>query len=856
MSAHASILCWIAIIVLLVSGCTSTAEVSTQKNAADRPDRLKLAKQLIQLRRHKKAIGALEQHLLHNPGNTDALFMIGHAYFAMARYDHAAEFFRHVLSLSPKHIDAKHRLWAARLQANHSSAAIKKKIRSEIEDILARDTADPQERLMAYYGYRYLWDQQNQQRAIKIVAVQKLSNQVRERVAGALAYEIITARKKGIRTELAELYLDHFPGLADDTIAASWLFSSSVIKKNPQRLETHIERYTGSTRINVAANLHAANALIRNDHKLTTAISLLQGNLAIIKKINRGRQSEPDLARNYRQLGIAWYKQKNFRLARKNLKKAIKFQPDNGWAAYYLGKIAENSGNLGKATSLYRESLENDGRQAGGQDALVKLLGNNLENKTPSQFFANQEGIVVFKDVTKAAGLNNVSSHRVAWGDFDNDGDDDLLVNGTRLFTNNKGFFTDVTDAMGIPRITKATGGIWGDFNNDDYLDIFITVNGTNRLLENIGGKRFRDVSASVLPKKRAAYSEAAAWGDYNGDEYLDLYIANYQQPAVERGICSHDSLLENIRGRQFVVANHATLPQPDEAMCGRGVTWTDFNGDGKSDIFVANYRLDPNFLWLNKGKHFIESAGASGVAGNNIDGYYGNSIGPVFSDFDNNGELDLFVTNLAHPRDRAFADKSHLYLQTRGQLHDYYNNSGMGFEETYSDAAVADIDNDGDVDLFVSAIYSSGKSHLFLNDGKGNFRDVSWLSGARLKNTWGSAFSDYDMDGDMDLVVASENGIRLLRNDGPGGHWLKISLLSRRCNTYGIGARIEIRYQNRSQSRVITAGRGTGNQDSLTQLFGLGVYQGPVKLRLKDGCGHTLERKLPGVNRHYVLNY
>ena len=856
MSALASIPCWFAIIVLLVCSCTSTSKVSKQKIIVERSDPFKLAKQLIQLRQHKKAIGLLEQHLRHDPENIDTLFMTGNAYFAIASYDQAAGFFRRVLLLSPQHIDAKHRLWAARLQADYSNAVIKKKIRSEIEGIFTRDTADPQEKLTAYYGYRYLWDQKNQQRAIKIVVVQKLSNQLRERVAGALVYEIITARNKAIRTELAELYLDHFPEITNDAIAASWLFSSSVINKNLQRLETNIEKYTGSTRNNVAANLYAAHALLRNEHKLLTVISLLQDNLAFIKKIKPGSQNEPELATNYRLLGIAYYKQRKFRLARKNLKQAIKLHPEHGRAAYYLGKIAENSGNRGKAIALYRKSLEADGRQTGVQDVLGKLLENNLENKTPSQFFANQERIIVFKDVTKAAGLDNVSSHRVAWGDYDNDGDDDLLVNGSRLFRNNRGIFTDVTDVLGIPRITNATGGLWGDFNNDGYVDIFVTVKGTNRLLENIGGKGFAEVSSKTLPKNNSAWSEAAAWGDYNGDGYLDLYIANYQLPAVERGICSHDSLLENIHGRQFVLASHMILPLPDEAMCGRGVTWADFNDDGKLDIFVANYRLDPNFLWLKKGKQFTESAGASSVAGNNIDGYYGNSIGSVFSDFDNNGEIDLFVANLAHPRDLAFSDKSHLYLQTRGRFHDYYNNSGVGFEETYSDPAAADIDNDGDIDLFVSAIYSSGQSHLFLNDGKGNFRDVSWLSQARLKNTWGGAFSDYDNDGDMDLVVTSKDGIRLLRNDGPGGHWLKISLRSKHCNTFGIGARIEIQYQNQSQSRVITAGRGTGNQDSLTQLFGLGVYQGPVELNLKDGCGHTFRRNLPDIDRHYVLRY
>lgn len=739
---------------------------------------------------------------------------------------------------------------AARLQANYSNIAIKKVVRSEIEDILARRTSDPGEMLTAYYGYRYLWDQENQQQTIKKIASQMLPRKLREHVADALVYEIITSRKKSTRTELAKLYLDHFSGLTDDSIAAAWLFSRSGIQKDMRQLDTRVQRYTGSTRSNAAANLHAAHALIRNDHKLSSAISLLQDNLVLIKQNDPSGRNKLELAKNLRQLGIAWYKRKQLRPARKNLRQATKLQPDNGTALYYLGRIAESSGNRDRAIALYRKSLESEGRQAGAKDALIKLLG----KKAPSQFFANLEEVTTFKNVTKSAGLGNVKSHRVAWGDYDNDGDDDLLIDGTRLFKNNTGAFADITAAMGIPHIANATGGLWGDVNNDGYLDIFVTVNGTNRLLQNIDGKRFVDVSASMLPDNDSAWSEAAAWGDFNGDGYLDLYIANYQQPGIQRGICSHDSLLENVGGKHFVVVSRATLPRPDEAMCGRGVTWGDINRDGTQDIFVANYRLDPNFLWLGDRQRFTEKGKTVSVAGNNNNGYYGNSIGPVMSDFDNNGELDLFVSNLSHPRGWAFSDKSQLYMQTRSQIYNHREQSGIGFEETYSDPAAADVDNDGDVDLFLSAIYSSGQSHLFLNDGKGNFHDMSWLSGLRMKNTWGSAFSDYDNDGDMDLVVASRNGIRLLRNDGPGGHWIKISVHSMGCNTYGVGAIMQIRYQNRTQSRIITAGRGTGNQDSLTQLFGLGDYQGPVKLSLTDACGDTLDRILPEVDHHYVF--
>jgi len=185
---------------------------------------------------------------------------------------------------------------------------------------------------------------------------------------------------------------------------------------------------------------------------------------------------------------------------------------------------------------------------------------------------------------------------------------------------------------------------------------------------------------------------------------------------------------------------------------------------------------------------------------------------------------------------------------------------SGFSKDEPWMDypkkSLAADIDNDGDIDLFISAIYPSGESHLFLNDGKGKFKDVSWLSGARMNNTWGSAFSDYDNDGDIDLVIASKNGIRLLNNSGPTGHWIKISLRSEKCNSRGIGARLVLHHQNKHQTRIVTAGRGTGNQDSSTQLFGLGAYSGPVNLRIIDSCGQTTTHDFPEINRHYVINY
>ncbi len=856
MFGRASIFFCAVSFLILVSGCANNSHAPTRKTTEGISGELQLAKQFSQSRQHKNSIRILQRYLTHHPDHPDAIFMIGRAYFAMAEYAKAAVYFRKALVITPQHIDARHRLWAATLQNNYTDTKIKTSVRSEIERYLASNPVNPHVLLTAYYGYRYLWDHKQQQQLIALLAENANTALLRRRVADALQYEILTSKTKITRTQLSERYLSDYVDLADGTIAASWLFSNRVIKKDMQLLEGYIAKYTGNTPAHRTANLYAAQALIRSRHAFPVAISLLQLNVKNIKKNNSGGKFNSLLAQNTRQLGIAYFKINKYRRARQNLLSARALQTENGTASYYLGKIADAQNNSHLAITYYRESLAIDGRQAGAKNGLSRLVKFNKESASRSQSSSGKNNSVVFADVTNSVGLENVRSHRVAWGDYDNDGDDDLLVNGTRIFNNNNGFFVDVTAQVKLPNIANATGGIWGDYNNDGFLDVFVTVNGTNRLLQNIDGKMFLDVSQTILPKGSSNWSEAAAWGDFNQDGYLDLYIANYQSPAVERGICSHDTLLINMRGKGFVAADESILPRPDEAMCGRGVTWVDFNGDRHQDIFVSNYRLDPNILWLNRDRQFSNNAIKKNVAGKNVGGYFGNSIGAVFSDFDNNGRIDLFVANLSHPRDEGFSDRSQLYMQKISRKFNLMKSSGIGFEETLSDPATADVDNDGDVDLFISAIYPSGQSHLYINDGLGRFSDISWLSQTRLRNTWGAAFSDYDNDGDMDLVVASESGVRLLKNNSAGRSWIKISVQSRRCNFFGIGARIEIRYRDQTQSRVITAGRGTGNQDSLVQHFGLGNYQGPVEISLVDVCGNSASRMLSAINQKYLINY
>ncbi|MDH3638805.1 MAG: CRTAC1 family protein, partial [Gammaproteobacteria bacterium] len=453
-----------------------------------------------------------------------------------------------------------------------------------------------------------------------------------------------------------------------------------------------------------------------------------------------------------------------------------------------------------------------------------------------------------FENVTQAAGLAVYRAQRVAWGDYDNDGFADLLLDGKRLLRNVAGtVFVDTALASQVAIVNRATGGVWGDVDNDGYLDVLITRRGDNRLLKNWHGEGFTDITADAFTDLFLGRTEAAAWGDIDNDGWIDLYTANYEVGGLERGFCRPDQLFQNLGDGRFAEHSQALNVVTDEPHCGRGVTWSDIDRDGYQDILVSNYRLDPNLLWKNQaGKGFIDVAGRWGFRGRNDGGAYGHSIGSVAADIDGDRQVDVYVSNLAHPRYLDVSDTSRLLLQnTAGVFSDRSSRSGIGFDETSADPLFADFDNDGDLDLYVTSIYPARVSHLYQNQGYGRFADITAYSGTQTANAWGAAAADYDHDGYLDLLVASRDGVRLFRNLGGANHWLGVRIRSPVCNHFGIGARITVAYGDRTTEREVTAGRGTGSQDPFTAHFGLGDYDGPVEITIRDLCGQIERRKV-----------
>jgi len=454
---------------------------------------------------------------------------------------------------------------------------------------------------------------------------------------------------------------------------------------------------------------------------------------------------------------------------------------------------------------------------------------------------------VTFTDITEAYGLGGVGGRRVAWGDFDGDGYQDLLLDGCRLFWNEQGeSFSDVTGKAGLEEC-RGSGGLWGDLDVDGDLDL-VTMDPESCWLNNDG--IFTPVISDDALVDNGVKTEGMGLGDVNGDGYLDLYLANYEIWTKTRSLPETDQFFLGEPGGEFREATEASglVPADSEPRAGRGVNMGDYDNDGDLDIFVSNYRLQDNFLWVNDGSGFFENrAGTSGTAGTETDGWWGHTIGSEWGDYDNDGDLDLVTANLAHPRYIDFSNKTRLYKNSGPPgwvFSDHRAEAGIRFEETHSEPGWGDFDNDGLLDLYLNDVYEGRRSFLYMQNGDGTFRESTFLAGVRHFNGWGCAFADFDRDGDLDILAAGGD-LQLFRNDTRRkGHWLAVELSAVSGHSDAIGARLSLCDGSSTMIRELEGGKGTTNQHSLVAHFGLGDRTGPFTLdiRFPSGTVRTIE--------------
>ena len=507
---------------------------------------------------------------------------------------------------------------------------------------------------------------------------------------------------------------------------------------------------------------------------------------------------------------------------------------------------------------------------------------------------------VQFIDVTAEAGIafrhiNGAADRKfyletmgagAAFFDYDNDGDLDLyIVNGASLpgfeaaapprnglYQNDgDGTFTDVTEAAGVGDTGYGMGCVAADYDNDGDSDLYVTNFGENLLYQNNGDSTFTDATAHAGVGNGKKWSSSCAFIDYDHDGNLDLYVVNYldydiakdqdwydprgrriySNPQVYAGIS--DTLYRNNGNETFTdVTRQAGVYNNDGK--GLGVTCGDYDNDGNIDIYVAN-DTTPNFLYRNVGDGRFVDIGPFAGAAYNEHGVAEGGMGVDFGDYNNDGVLDIFVTNFSN-------ETNTLYHNTAdGALIDFTNVAGLG-EASFLKLAFGtkffDADNDGALDLFVTnghlyptesdALEYAQTDQLFINTGEGTFVDVSEQSGEyfSIKRVGrGAAFGDYDNDGDTDIFVVNLNqeGV-LLRNEGGNKHnWLMIRTVGVKSNRDGIGARVEVMTRSHSQMKEVQAGSSYLSGHDLRLLFGLGTETTAegIKITWPSGIEQTL---------------
>lgn len=354
--------------------------------------------------------------------------------------------------------------------------------------------------------------------------------------------------------------------------------------------------------------------------------------------------------------------------------------------------------------------------------------------------------------------------------------------------------------------------------------------------------------------------SAAAAFGDANGDGALDLYWGNwlehYPQPAAVPDVFA----LGNGDG-SFVDTSIASGVSAEAEPC-YGVVWNDYDSDGDQDIFVGNYGYGDNLLWTNDGTGQFEDRGAATGVWKDGTGFQGgNTFGGDFGDIDNDGDLDLYAANIAHPRYQPNSDISTLMIN-QGPPGFLFTEEraarGLIYDEGDVNAAFADFDNDGDLDLAVASLYPNHFSRLYLNDGTGNFTDVSYEANVAVNDSVSVAWADVDEDGDLDLLVVDRAGAErahlFINRIGQDNAWIELDLRGTTSNRGGVGARVTLTAGGVTQIREVRAGGGHNVQNERIVHFGLGTNTqiDEVTVRWVGGNTETIAGLTP--NQRYLV--
>jgi hypothetical protein len=484
-----------------------------------------------------------------------------------------------------------------------------------------------------------------------------------------------------------------------------------------------------------------------------------------------------------------------------------------------------------------------------------------------------------------------------AFLDYDADGwQDILLINGMdwaghkrerstlKLYHNNRnGTFTDVTHAAGLDIEMYGMGVAVGDYNNDGFPDILITCVGQNRLFRNTGKGTFLDVTAKSGLGGRQALSTSALWFDLDRDGLLDLFVCNYVRWSPEQDVfCSLDGkhksycTPEAYRGEtcwlfrnrgdgtfEDITAKSGVFDSSSKSL---GVAMFDYDHDGWPDLLVAN-DTQPNKLYRNQHNGTFKDVGMEAGIALSPDGKARAGMGVDTGDFTNSGNQGLAITNFDN-------EMAGLYRAGgSGSFEDVAAQTGVGLPTKNSlgfGCTFFDVNLDGYLDLAIANghidetvrnirgnVGYAQPPQLFLNNGKGSFYDVAVEIGsgfAQAKVGRGLAYADFDRDGDLDLLITTNNGpAYLYRNDQTSGNRsIRFRLIGTKSNRDAIGANVRIEYAGMSQLRMVKSGSSYLSQSELPVTFGLGTRDQVDRVVVEWPSGAIEEYKTLSAGKTY----
>lgn len=524
-----------------------------------------------------------------------------------------------------------------------------------------------------------------------------------------------------------------------------------------------------------------------------------------------------------------------------------------GWGVGSAGKIVKSTdnGNTWLVQSSGVTSTLNAIHMANANTGYIVGSGGVLLKTT------NGGGVITppcFTKITNSPVVNDNSwSEGCAWGDYDNDGDQDLLVTSYKdgcstckyplLLYRNDGSnnFTKITTGPVANEITSALGCAWGDYDNDSKLDLFVcTSYGQNNLLfHNLGNGNFEKIQTGSIVND-PSFSVACAWIDYNKDSFLDLFVVNHNN--------ENDFLYQNNGNGTFtkVLAG----PLVNDGTTGRSCTVADYDNDGWPDIFITCFLGQSNRLYHNNGGTFTLTSGV-------IPPDFVSSSGCAFADYDNDGWMDLFVTNWT---------TSNILYHNNGGTFSIVNSPVNETGNQSFGCTWIDYDNDGNLDLIVTNY--NNLSFLYKNIGNGNFIKItSETMTQEISYGLGNSVSDINLDGKMDIFVANNgtstagyNDLLFINSCTGIGNYIGLKLKgctsgSLKSNYSGIGARVKVKSGSKTYIKDLSTGTGFHSQNMLWLNFGLGSSSSIDSIIVNWPSGNVQKFSNIASNQYYLID-